>query len=166
MNPIAAAVLRTGLLSPQVVDELRRWGTPLDDVSNIQGQSPDQVAAKIRETLESEHYVLVRETDLAVLGQYLTTATTGTLHLVLDDDATLEDTDVPVTFGKTPLDEYIFAWMSSSIVDVLTNALTYLETGATRVYFGQVRELFFGETKAFMICTPQHFEALTKKERS
>lgn len=156
MNPIASAVLSTGLVDPQVLAELRRWGgVPFEPLTEEPlPRSVEEVAARIRGALESEGYILVRETDLAVLDQYTGTLTQGTLHLVLDMDAQMQDADVPISYGRTPLNEYIIPWRSVGIQEVLTNGMTYLVAGEVRVFFREVRELFFGETKAFMICTP------------
>ena len=41
---------------------------------------------------------------------------------------------------------------------MLTNGRTYLVVDDTHVFFKDVRELFFGEQKAFMVCTPSTVE--------
>lgn len=162
MNPIANAVLSTGLVDPQVLAELRRWGgVPFEPPApEPLPRSAEEVAVRIRGALESEGYVLVRETDLAAVDQYTSSMMPGILHLVLDVDAEMQDADVPITFGRTPLGEYIIPWRSAGIQDVLANGMTYLVEGPQRVFFREVRELFFGETKAFMICTPGGTEPL------
>lgn len=154
MNPIAAAVISSGLLDPVMVEEMRRWGIEIAEPKDTRPQSVEELAGRIREALEGEGYVLVRETDLTVLQQYAATMQQGNLHLVLDVDDDLEEDDIPITFGRTPLNEYILPWKSTGIADVLANGMTYLDDGPSRVYFRQVRELFFGGTKAFMICEP------------
>lgn len=160
MNSIATAVLSTGLVDPQIIEELRRWGAlPTDlTVDGPAPRTPEEMAVRIQSALESEGFVLVRETDLAILDQYTTTLSQGTLHLVLDVDAEMQDADVPITFGRTSLNEYIVPWRSAGIQEVLTNGMTYLIDGEHRVFFRHVRELFFGDTKAFMICIPSYIE--------
>lgn len=162
-NPIVNAVVKTGLVDPIILEEMRRWGIALElPDPGPAPLNPNELAAGIQLALESEGYVLVRETDLAVLQQYASTTSQGELHLVLDDElGHLQDVDVPVTFGRTPLNEYIIPWRSEAIEAALVNGMTYLVDGQVRVYFRAVRELFFGETKAFMICTPASVERLS-----
>jgi hypothetical protein len=161
-NPIVNAVLKTGLVDPAILDEMRRWGIAVDlPDPGPPPLSPDELAGSIQVALESEGYVLVRETDLEVLQQYAATTSQGELHLVLDDDqGHLQDVDVPVSFGRSALNEYIIPWRSEGVQAALTNGMTFLVDGQVRVYFQAVRELFFGETKAFMICTPATIERL------
>ena len=153
MNPLTSAVLRTGLVDPEVLQELRRWGVFIEDVPPAKVQSAEEVSDKIQEALESEELVLVRETDLSVLDEYLQSAKVTTLRVVFDDGEQREG-EFHVTVGRTKLGEYVIPWMSTSIIDVLTNGLTHLWDGSRAIYFSQVRELFFGKTKAFMICVP------------
>lgn len=162
MNSLAAAVLQSGLLDHSILEEMRRWGVPVDllETDGKKPRSLDEVTDRLREALEGEGYVLVRETDLAVLQQYAATMQQGTLHLVLDTEDGPNESDLEVTYGRTPLNHYILAWKSMGIADVLTNGMTYLNDGTSRVYFHQVRELFFGDTKAFMICEPSASERL------
>jgi hypothetical protein len=162
MHPIASAVLNTGLIDPALLDEMRRWGLHIElpEVSATP-KTLEEVSSRIQDALESEGYVLVRETDLTVLEQYTQTAARGLVHLVFDDDdANPQDTTFPVSFGRTPLNEYILPWTSATIADVLVNGMTHLIDGQQHVYFKEVRELFFGDTKAFMICTPSFFEPI------
>lgn len=161
MNAIASAVLSTGLLDSTLLAEMRRWGLQIEIPEPEQSpKTPEEVAARIQDALESEGYVLVRETDLTVLQQYAATAQQGILRLVLDDDQKVDDTTVEVTFGRTPLNDYILPWRSETIADVLANGMTHLVDGQVHVYFKEVRELFFGDTKAFMICQPSYIERI------
>jgi hypothetical protein len=163
MHPIATAVLNTGLIDPAVLEEMRRWGLQIEiPESEAAPKTPEEVAARIQDALESEGYVLVRETDLTVLEQYAETARQGLLRVLFDDEeGHPQDTMFPVSFGRTPLNEYIFPWTSATIADVIVNGMTHLLDGATEVYFKEVRELFFGDMKAFMICTPSFIEPAT-----
>jgi hypothetical protein len=160
MHPIATAVLNTGLIDPAVLEEMRRWGLHIETPEvEPAPKTPEEVTARIQDALESEGYILVRETDLTVLEQYSQTATQGLMHLIFDDDEEhLQDTTFPVSFGRTPLNEYILPWTSATIADVIVNGMTHLIDGPNEVYFKEVRELFFGDMKAFMICTPSFIE--------
>lgn len=171
-NPLADAAIKSGLIPPEALAEVQRWGAPI----NVPDEIPDppktaeEAAEKIREVLESQGFVLTRETDLNILQQYLSTQRAGSLHVQLPKEAGDEfittEADVPVVFGKTRLGEYILPWQGENLRSEMTNGLTYLDEGqGARVYFGDVREIFFGEFKAFMVCvvsTVEYDKALTE----
>lgn len=115
----------------------------------------------MEEALQSEGLVLTRETDFAVIDHYLRSQLPATLHIVLESDEGDVETDVECTYGRTPMGEYIIRWYSESIEDVMTNGKTCLIVKDYPVYFSAMREAFFGETKAFIICTPVRTEALS-----
>ncbi len=165
MRPIAFAVARAGLVPPEVMQEIRRWGLPVELLSVEDKDvltNPKQVVDLIQRALEDVDQVQISETDLDLLTRYLDPAyrQEGTLVVKHDD----QKTSVKVNFSTTPLGEYAIPWMSESIVDFLTNGQTYLRfklNGANeRVKFSNVREVFFGETKAFMVCTPGEADEL------
>jgi hypothetical protein len=116
----------------------------------------DMASRLIMNALQSEEFVIVRETDLEVIRQYAATTRVGTLHMEIDED---QQGDAEVTYGRTRLGEYIIAWQSDSIEDLLTNGLTYLIEDGKRVFFKDMRELFFGDRKVFMVCTLSSVEA-------
>lgn len=151
---ITRAVVAAGLVSREQIEEMKRWSPVLEaaDLSDTStpAASPDEALALINEALHSEGYAVVRETDLEVIHQYAATATRGTLHLEVDD----QQTDVEVLFGKTALGEYVIAWHSESIKDAVVNGASFLRDGDAVVFFHDVRELFFGTHKAFMVCIP------------
>jgi len=161
MNPVTAAVLKAGIVSQEMLNEMRRFSPTLGpDATAAEVPVDLETAARlVEEALGSAQYVLMRETDLEVIRQYVETAQGGTLHVVDEDETT--SADIPVTFGRTPIGEYIIAWKSESIADVMTNGATYLVDGDAQVYFQDVRELFFGEQKAFMVCAPVGFHEPT-----
>lgn len=147
MNPITEAVLKAGLITPAQLQEMKRFSAVIDPEAEVGEAMPLDMAAKyVEDALQSDKYVLVRETDLAVLAQYTETARKGNLHL--------DQNVIEVTFGMTPLGEYIIAWKSESIAELMLDAGTYLDDDGMDVYFRDVRELFFGEHKAFMVCVP------------
>ena len=151
MNPITEAVLRAGIISPAQLAEMKRISPVIDREATVGEPLDLEAAAKIvADAMESEQYALVRETDLEVVRQYAETTATATLHV----EEGSESTDFEVTYGRTPMGGYIIAWKSESIAEMMTNGLTYLTVGATHVFFKDVRELFFGSKKAFMVCTP------------
>jgi hypothetical protein len=81
----------------------------------------------------------------------------GTLVIKVDGSRS----SIPLAFCRTILGEFVIPWKSESIYDLMISGDTYLrykEDGKTvKAYFTDVREVFFGETKAFMVCTsPEH----------
>jgi hypothetical protein len=159
---LTQAVLRAGLVTEAQIAEMKRWAPPslsADDVPE-EPKSLAESVALINDALQSDGYVLMRETDLEAVRQYAATSQRSILHL---EPEGVEAQDIEVTYGKTPIGEYIIAWHSESIQDLLTNGLTYLVVRPTdgsveRVFFKDVRELFFGTTKAFMVCVPSSVE--------
>ena len=165
MNPLVEAVLRAGLLSPERLQEMKRFSPVLDREAETEDPKElVQAAALVETALSSAQMVLVRETDLEVLRVYAESVRPGTLRLVTAD----EILDVDVTYGRTALGEYIIAWRSESIKELLVNGATSLiepcrrcPPGCTQlqcVFFKDVRELFFGDQKAFMVCVPSVVE--------
>jgi hypothetical protein len=161
MHPIATAVLKAGILPEETLAEFRRWGHQIELPTAPPPRKPEEVVQAIEEALQEQGLVLTRETDLGAVNFYLQTSLPGVLHVVLGEgDDTLE-TDIPCTFGVTPMGEYIIRWHSESIEEVMTNGRTHLLLDAKssdglpyKVFFNRMREVFFGDTKAFIICTP------------
>lgn len=149
------AVLAAGLVNQAQLEEMKRWSPTLDpEAETSEPKTLEEAAALVSHALQSEGYVLARQTDLEAMNQFMATMTKGTLHLEVDDDST----EFEITFGKTPLGDFIIAWRTESIKDAMVNGQTYLIDGATRVFFQDVPELFFGEHKDFMVCVPSLVE--------
>jgi hypothetical protein len=158
IKPVTLAVVRSGILSPDFLQEVSRWGLPIEFVQVEEKdilKNAEDVIAHIREALESDDQIRVRDTDLDILQQYLSGQRQGRLFV----KAELESGEFPTSYCVTKMGEYAIAWRSESIFEVMTDPDTYLkitEDGRTKkIGFSDVRELFFGEHKAFMVCTPQ-----------
>lgn len=151
MHPIIDVILKAGLLSKQQLEEMKRISPVIDRDAEV-GEPVDlELASRlVLDALEREEYVLVRETDLEVLRQYASSAKSGALYIEGEDGHTSFD----VTFGRTTMGDYVIAWRGESIKELMTNGLTHLLDGVEPIYFQDVRELFFGEQKAFMVCVP------------
>jgi hypothetical protein len=157
MKPLSAAVVESGLISPNKLAEMRRFspsvGTPV-----VAGEPVplEDAAASLSKVVQEADYVAVRETDLDAVQVYLKSQKEGMLHIemISADDKTTAD--FPVTYGRTKMGEYIIPWSTPTIADAMTNGFTHLtvkvEGGEELVYFDDVRELYFDDTKAFMVC--------------
>lgn len=158
MRPIATAVVRTGVVSKEVLAEMQRWGLPVDFV--IEEEVPiiheaEQVVNIIRDALESGDQVMVRGTDLDLLGLWLDTDNQREGRIFIKNED--EKTSFKIIFCRTPLKEFVVPFRSDSIIDLLTNGESHLkytddEGNKQTVYFSDVKEFYIGDRKAFMIC--------------
>lgn len=154
MRQLARIALRSGIVSPDMTAEFAKWGFYFnsDDLSSVPApKTKEQFIEQVEQALEAEDLVIVRETDLSVLDQYLSTQKVGSL-VVIDNGTPVK---FDITYGMAKTGEYIIAWRGDSISELLTNGLTFLlEKDDNQVFFSNVRELFFGETKSFIVCAP------------
>ena len=146
------AVLKAGLITPNMLREMKRFSPFIDRDAEVEEPKELEHAAQIiADALEEREYTLVRETDLDALHQYVETHTEGLLHY----ETLTEKMEFTVTYSVSKTGEYIIAWNTEGIADELTNGATYLKTAIGSVYFKDVRELWYGEQKAFMVCIPR-----------
>lgn len=156
MNPLTAAILRTGIIDKNMLREQRRFGAPIEEPppDEVPVETPEAVATIIEEALQSEGLVLTRETDLEVLRDYTESNRRAVLHLELQDGTA--KSDVEVTVGQTKGGDYIIPCLGESIMELMTNGASYLMDpnikGENKVFFDSVRDLFFGNVRAFMVC--------------
>ena len=152
MSELSKIMIRSGLLKEEQLNEFKRWGYPSQ---LVEGEPPKDLAHFVQEieaALQEEDMVLVRETDLEALQIFLTNQLEGTLHL----EAEVETADaLPVRYGILRTGEYVIPWLDSAISELFVNVNSYLmTTEGVKIYFGAMRELFYGEVKAFAVCTP------------
>ena len=161
-KPMIEAVLKAGLIGENALREMKRFSAAIDpEAKTEEPKDLDTAATIIATAIADEGYVMVRETDLEILHQYAETARQGVLHLEIDSDVEpsgSNSTDLEISFGKSKMGEYIIAWRSETIEDMLTNGRSYLQVDGQRIFFSRLRELFYGETKAFMACTSSTIE--------
>ncbi len=155
-SEVAKTVVESGIVDRHSLEQLRRWGFLLD--VEPKPDAPDLTASdlvdRIVEAIESRDAVEIRSTDLDAVRDYLSTRRPARLH-VPNPDQPGKTVSIPIEYFITRLGEIVLPWSSDSIADLITNEGTYLKpTGEARIYFADVRELFFGEHRAFMICTP------------
>ncbi len=160
MKPVAVAIVKSGLVDAGILQEIRRWGLPVQFVEEDAVLSdPQQMVDLIQAALEEHDHVRITETDMPLLTRFLdaNNRVVGTIVMKVDG----ERSSIPVAFCRTLLGEYVIPWKSEGIYDLMISGDTYLrykEDGETiKAHFTDVREVFFGDTKAFMVCTaPEH----------
>ena len=163
MSQLTEVIVKSGLIPLSMFDEMKRWGLPVAPPPaslsfELQADLPlDALCTAIDLAMQSENYALPRETDLEALPQYLNTMRTAILRLVLDDG---QESDIEVLVGQMRSGEFIIPWQSESITDLMTNGETHLRVDHRQVFFCSARELFYGNNKAFIVCTPSSSEAL------
>lgn len=158
MKPIAVAVVRAGLVDSDVLAEFKRWKLPVQLVEEDQVLSnPRQIVDLIQNALEGEEQVRINETDLDLLVRYLDPRhrKEGTLIIKTEEGKS----SFKVTFCVTTMGEYAIPWVSESISDLILREGSYLrfknlEGENEKVTFMDVREVFFGDHKSFMVCVP------------
>lgn len=150
MSKLTEAVALSGALDPDMVREMCKWKLPVEVPEASPYTSPEEAVAAIEEALEGKEQVEIRSTDLDVLKQYLKTQHRGRLHIVTPHESgTFE-----VMMGITPMGDYIIPWKSDSLAEHLTNGESYIIDGRKKVHLSDVRDLYFGERKAFILCQP------------
>ena len=153
------AVLKAGIVPETVLPELERWGMQLPENVELETDRSEALA-NIRESVESIETVEVRMTDLDALKNYSNDAKPGRLYYSVPDHSKQDPrarktTFVDVTYAVTTIGNYLIPWTEEDIYDLMLDEGTYLKpAGAERVYFSNVAELYYGEQKAFMVCTP------------
>lgn len=147
---------RLNLLPKEVAAEFSRWGHPQPEGA-ASNETAEVVVTALRERIEGEEATDIRQTDLDVLHQYMDSRQTGRLHLVIKGltGEEVSSGDLKIVFGKTPRGEYIIPWNHDSIEEYLVDHDTYLQDGRRRVRFKTTRELWYGESKAFVVATPE-----------
>ena len=153
MKPLTAAVVEAGLVSPNALAEMQRFRPSLEQTLAPAEPLPlDEAAEQLSRAVQNDELV-IRETDLDAVPTYLRTQKQGMLHLEMVATEGHTTADFPVTYGRTRLGEFIIAWTNDSIMEAMTNGQTFLQLAdGEAVYFDDVRELYYDETKAFMVC--------------
>lgn len=155
-RPLTKAILDTGIIDEATLGQLKKWKLLDGDVSiGDLSESMEDVITRIQEALEGSDVVAMRDTDLDAARQFLVSRKRGKLHVPVheEDDKIIS---LAVDYCVTNMGEYLMPWKSEGIQSLLTDKRTYLKPlDKPRVYFSDVRELFFGDQKAFLVCTPR-----------
>jgi hypothetical protein len=148
---LAKAITKSGIVPTSVVEEIGRWGMSLDRPSA--GTIPIQsVPEAIEKAMGAEDYVRIKETDLDIVGTYMSSKKTGRLHFEFEGG---ESDEFDIEYGVTRMGEIVIPWKDEDISDVLINGFTYLVIDDKQVKFKDARELYYDDDKTFVVCTPE-----------
>lgn len=151
-GPQTKAVVESGIVPEADLAQLQRWRLlPADLRVPVKGLTADEILVKIREANNSVEAVEIRSTDLDILKAYMASKVQGRLYLASGK----RTTSVRVDYAVLPSGNIVIPWQDENIADLMLDPDTNLKpVGGKRIYFSDVDDLFFGEHKAFMICTP------------
>lgn len=150
MTALAVVMAQAGALDEDMLRELAKWRLPVQlDTAAEPFEEPEEATEAIEEALTGKEAVEIRATDLNALKQYLKTNAKGRLRIKTED----EDETFSVSFGTTTTGGILIPWQSDSLEEHLTNGDSYLLHNGKRFFFARVEDLFFGEKKAFILCT-------------
>ena len=163
------AIARLGLIPEELLPQFYKWKL-IEEVGPVE---PPATKEKLRDAIEAlmvdDGMALVRETDLDIVKRYFATQKVGILSVVLGDPP--QSSPVQVAYGMTLTGEYIFPWQGDD-TSLMVNGQTHLVTAQKHVsgertfgtfqyvYFCDVKEVYFDNAKAFMVCTPSTVEEL------
>jgi hypothetical protein len=150
MAEVSKVVVRAGLVDSNVVSEFKRWGslTELPDAAPI---ADKDVPSALEQAMQDEGYARVRETDLETLQLYLRTQRPGVIHF---EPIQGEPYEFAISYGVNRFGQFIIPWTEQDITELMTNGATFLVHEGREVFMKDARELFYGEKKAFIVCTP------------
>lgn len=151
MREAAKIVAQSGIVPEEVLAEFQRWGTALPEVaeSGLEAGDASSLLEALPAALARENAVLIKETCVDALPQYLSTLCEGTLVLSHEGQVAR----IPVTYGVLVSGEYLLPWQSETVEQLMADgqAMLLRETG-DYVPILSVRSLFYGDTKSFLAC--------------
>lgn len=161
-HPKSKAVLELDIADPNSISQLRMWGYLPDVPLDPPPEDAEEAVARLREAIESHDAVEVRDTDLDIISQFLSTKQPARLYVPKPDGEGV--VGIAVEYCKTQLGEIVIPWTSESITDLLVGAGAYLKPkGQPKIYFADTRDLFFGGKKAFVVCEPREADDGSKR---
>ena len=159
-RPIMQVVVDSKIVDDDALAQLQRWMQPgLDNVAASSSEgvvvSAESIAQAMLEAMTDGDAVELRSTDMDIVREYLAHSRKAKLHVPNPEPGGRETIGIPVQYCLTKMGEVVIPWTSEAINDTLLDPVTYLKpVGQDRIYFADVRELFYGEHKAFMVCEP------------
>lgn len=153
MSDLSKAVVRSGAVDADMLAELSHWKLPVSVPEDPPFNSAEEAVTAIEEAQDDFTQVEVRVTDPAILKQYEATKQTGRLKIVASET---EERTFGWEYGRTLLGEYILPWTSSVSTDLLVNGASFLlNQDKQRVYFTNTQDIYVGDEKKFVVCTPR-----------
>lgn len=153
------AVLKAGIVPKETIPELERWGLQIPEGVEIEDDLRN-VLDNIRESVESRKTVEFRMTELDAYRDYAAGVAVGRLYYAVPDNSIpgtrkSKTTFIEVSYARTTAGVYLIPWTGEDIYDIMLDEGTYLKpVGDERVHFSDVSDLYYGEQKTFMVCTP------------
>jgi predicted transcriptional regulator len=154
-KPLTKAIIETGLVDEHNIEQLRRWGL-LTTVAEVQNyKDPEVIIQRIREAIEGEDAVELRDTDLDLIKEFLAHKEKGKLCVPVSEEEDKKIVSLPVEYCATELGEIVIPWASEGIEDLLLHPKTHMKlSGGEKITFSSVREIFYDRRKAFVVCSP------------
>jgi hypothetical protein len=163
MSELAKLIVKSGILSESQLAEFQHWGRLTDAEVEASPMSAAEFMQKVESALQQEDMVLVRETDFGALRSYLSNQKKGQLHV----QSGKTESEFEVVYSVLNTGEYLIPWAGENLVDLLINGESFLKAEDGKVeYFYEIRELFYGEIKAFVACRPMPLAQLITQETS
>lgn len=149
-KPVTVAVLQAGLVPASMLVEMGHWGLPVKFVEEQPTlDSVDEIIDCLREAVEGDDAVKLRDTDLDALAHYL--KGNKKAKLTVFDPVQERSITTTVTYVVLPNGNYLIPWTDDTpLVEMLQDPRSYLKVDGQRVTFQEVDELFFGGKKAFV----------------
>lgn len=152
-RPVAGAVIDTGIVDASDIEQLRQWGLFTgEDAAPGKYKTAVEVINCIREALDSGETVELRRTDLDLAKEWLKDHRKGRLYMV--PTGSTKPVSISIDYHKTRMGDYVIPWTSDSIFNLMVAETTYLVVDGKKIHFSDVEELFYGDSKAFMLCAP------------
>lgn len=151
MTKLLQLLIRGGVLTGDQIKEVQRWGFQQEPVEAEPITDLQQFIQRLSQALEGEDLIIIRETDLEVLHTFVRQPKKGELRFELKGSPPAK---IPINYAVLRTGEHIIPWVEE-LPDLFVDPNTYLvtESGAL-MSFGDVRELFYGEDRTFVVCTP------------
>ena len=153
-KPVTVAVLQAGLVPPSMLSEMTHWGLPVRFVEEQPVlDTIDEIIECLRDAVEGDDAVMLRDTDLDALAHYL--KGNKKAKLTVHDPLENRGVTTTVTYVVLPNGNYLIPWtQDDALIEMLQDPRTYLKVDGQRVTFQEVDELFFGGKKAFISAKP------------
>ena len=154
-KPVTSAVIDTGIIDFDDIEQLRRWGLLAEAESHPENYPTHKsVLKRIREAVGSEDAVEMRKTDLDLAKDWEKEHSSCRLYVPVPDERN-KVVGINIEYHRTKMGDYVIPWTTDNIFDLMLDEETHLRVpGVGKVYFVDVEELYYGAQKVFMICTP------------